>query len=282
MVPGVDRRPGRGCPVSVNAAAERVLQVARGDIGTVESPPGSNRTIFGARYGLNGVAWCNIWVWDVMQRAGAGNLICKSAYTPSTWQWFKQRGQIVATPRPGDVVFFDFPGDGVDRISHVGLVEAVHADGTVTTIEGNTTPGTAGSQRDGGGVWRRRRRTGVVAFARPAYAAAAPPAVPPTLSEDLVQCFDWPAGPTAHKIVCPVGRASQVTRRAWFSMACDGEITDFGLWFQADQGGLAEYHGRVEQGRRAWWELPDGCTQIVVHVDATGPVGAALELLPKT
>ena len=50
------------------------------------------------------------------------------------------------------MVFVDSPGDGVNRISHVGLVEAVNHDGTVQTIEGNTSSGRAGSQRarDGG------------------------------------------------------------------------------------------------------------------------------------
>ena len=99
--------------------------------------------------------------------------------------------------------------------------------------------------------------------------------------EDLVQCFDWPAGTSHRKLVCPVGKASQLTKRAWFSVACDGEITGYDLWFQGDGVGISEHHGRVPAGARHWWELPDGCTQIVFHYSATGPVGAALELQPK-
>jgi hypothetical protein len=56
------------------------------------------------------------------------------------------------------VVFFDFPEDRVDRISRVGLVEAVSGDGSVTTIEDDTTSGRGGSQRDGDGVGRRHHR----------------------------------------------------------------------------------------------------------------------------
>lgn len=84
-------------------------------------------------------------------------------------------------------MLFDWPGDGVDRISHVGLVEAVNPDGTLTTIEGNTTSGTAGDQRMGGGVWRRRRATSaVVIYGHPAYAgAAAAPAPAPTAAPKL-------------------------------------------------------------------------------------------------
>jgi hypothetical protein len=57
-----------------------------------------------------------------------------------------------ATPLPGDIVFFDFPNDGVDRISHVGIVVKDNGDGTVTCIEGNTSPDKKGDQRNGGQV----------------------------------------------------------------------------------------------------------------------------------
>lgn len=101
------------------------------------------------------------------------------------------------------------------------------------------------------------------------------------VGDDPVQCFEWPAGVSAHKIVCPVGSASQLVARGWFSMACDGVITDFDVWFQGDQGGLVEFHGSVAKDRRQWWELPSGTSQIVVHLTATGPVGAAIELQSK-
>lgn len=99
--------------------------------------------------------------------------------------------------------------------------------------------------------------------------------------DDLVQTFEWPAGVSAHKIVCPVGSASQLVERAWFSLACDGEISKYDLWFQGDADGKAEFHGALARDRRGWWELPSGTTQIVVHVVATGPVGACLETKPR-
>lgn len=107
----------------------------------------------------------------------------------------------------------------------------------------------------------------------------ATPAAPPL--EDLVQCFDWPAGVGRHKLICPVGKSSMLTKRAWLSLACDGDITALDVWIQGDTAGIAEYHERLPKDRRRWWELPDGTTQVVVHYEATGPVGAALELLPK-
>lgn len=57
--------------------------------------------------------------------------------------------------RPGDLICFTF--------SHCAIAaSSPDDDGWFATIEGNTSPGTAGSQRDGGGVYRRRRRTSQV------------------------------------------------------------------------------------------------------------------------
>jgi hypothetical protein len=60
----------------------------------------------------------------------------------------------------------DFPHDGVDRISHVGIVVGIEGN-TITTIEGNTS-GT-GDQRNGGMVMINQRTVGkeVVGFGRP-------------------------------------------------------------------------------------------------------------------
>jgi surface antigen len=93
--------------------------------------------------------------------------------------WYQQKGRADRTPRAGSLVFYNWPGDGVDRIQHVGIVEAVNADGTITTIEGNTTSGVAGNQSAGGGVWRRKRSTSaVVLYGHPAYDDAPTPPAP--------------------------------------------------------------------------------------------------------
>ena len=73
------------------------------------------------------------------------------------------------SPRRGAIAFFDFP-DRVDRIQHVGLVEAVLPGGRIQTIEGNTSSGVVGSQSDGGGVYRRIRPvTHVALYGYPDY-----------------------------------------------------------------------------------------------------------------
>lgn len=99
--------------------------------------------------------------------------------------------------------------------------------------------------------------------------------------DDPVQCFEWPAGKSNHKLIVPVGEASALVSRAWFSMACDGVINSYDVWIQGDNGGKAEYHGTLGKDKRVWWELPSGTTQLVVHVDATGAVGAAVETKSK-
>ena len=117
------------------STAGRVLDVARRELGTVEDSRG--RTKYGAAYGggLDGQAWCAMFAWWVFREAGAAHLIPKSAYTPTFWQWFAGRGQGDRAPRPGDLVFFDWP-DSVRRVQPFGIVEAVNPDGTITAIEG--------------------------------------------------------------------------------------------------------------------------------------------------
>lgn len=123
---------------------DRVLAVARAQVGTVESPRGSNRTKFGKWYGLDGLAWCAMFVSWCFAEAGmplAASTSKGFSYTPAGAAWFRARKRWAgakARPLPGWVVFFDFPGDGEDRISHVGIVVGVRADGAILTIEGNT------------------------------------------------------------------------------------------------------------------------------------------------
>jgi hypothetical protein len=162
--------------------AGEVLNLAASQVGTSESPANSNRTKYGAWYGLDANPWCAMFVSWVFHHAGLplpASTAKGFAYTPSGAAWFKNQGRWTTTPGVGHVVFYDFPGDGVNRISHVGIVERVNADGSITAIEGNTSAGSAGSQRDGGGVYRRTRKVGIVGYGIPAYGGSAGPAPPP-------------------------------------------------------------------------------------------------------
>jgi hypothetical protein len=169
--------------------AERLIEVAKAEVGVIEGPK-DNETKYGAFMKANFQPWCGSFVnWCANE---AGVKVPNTVYTPSGAAAFKKNGAWidgdVADPEPGDIAYFDFPSDGVDRISHVGIVVKDNEDGTVWCIEGNTTSKKAGSQRNGGEVCKQLRaykknKAGVmisiVGFGRPKYGAtktATPPA----------------------------------------------------------------------------------------------------------
>ena len=134
------------------------IEVARGELGVIEGPK-DNETKYGAFTKANFLPWCGSFVnWcanevglkipNVVSTVAGANAFIKKK------QW---EAVNVATPLPGDIVFFDFPNDGVDRISHVGIVVKDNGDGTVTCIEGNTSPDKKGDQRNGGQVCKKIR-----------------------------------------------------------------------------------------------------------------------------
>jgi peptidoglycan hydrolase-like protein with peptidoglycan-binding domain len=145
-----------------------MISAARSLLGTVESPPGSNHNFITTWYGFDG-AWCDMAV--SYAAAHSGNLSAcmgKYAYTVAHAQAFKNAGRWhygLGGIRPGDIVFYDWSGGGsISGIDHVGVVEAVHSNGTITTLEGNTSNIFA----------RRVRKACVVGYGRPAYGDAAP------------------------------------------------------------------------------------------------------------
>ena len=151
---------------------ERMLELARAEIGTKEFPPGSNNVKYNtAYYGRevsgNNFAWCAVFIWWLFEQAGIAGLYYdgkKTAHVPTLLTWARQEGLTVAEPEPGDLICFDFNHN--QSADHVGLCESW--DGTyVTTIDGNT--GTA-SENNGGAVMRRRRhKKYIVAVIRPKY-----------------------------------------------------------------------------------------------------------------
>jgi hypothetical protein len=149
-------------------SVQQVLDRARSQIGVTEHPSGSNRTPFGAWYGIQGQPWCAIF-----EGLPLPATISKGfAYTPSGAAWFQHRRRWTSKPAPGHIVFFNFLGDGVNRISHVGIVESVRPDGSIVTIEGNTDER---GGRTGGKVMRKVRRTGIVGYGIPDYSGNGAP-----------------------------------------------------------------------------------------------------------
>jgi peptidoglycan hydrolase-like protein with peptidoglycan-binding domain len=159
---------------------DEVLRIATQEIGYSESPPDSNRTKFGAWYGLDGVQWCGIFVSFCFYEAGLPLPPAKPrefvnpkgfAFCPFGIEWFRDQGRLLKTPQVGDVVFYNWSGSRVAE--HVGIVEAVNADGSVISIEGNTA---IANNSNGGKVMRRGDHplNTIVGFGRPVYIETAP------------------------------------------------------------------------------------------------------------
>ena len=170
-----------------------VLANARKWLGFVEGPR-NNETPFGAWTGFQFQPWCASFASKMFFDAG-GSESCFGKYA-STRAWaakFQSLGRWRdRNPQVGDVVFFNF---GAPYIHHVGIVEKVLADGTIQTLEGNTSAGSSGSQANGGGVYRRLRKTGIAGYGIPDYAPApTAPGHTPTPNTKPYPDFPLPAG----------------------------------------------------------------------------------------
>ena len=162
---------------------DKFLEVAQAEVGTAEGPK-ENETKYGKFTKHDFQPWCGSFVmWCASQvKLKLPNCV----YTPAGVEGFKGTGNWsaaeTAKPKPGDIVFFDFVKGGA-AVEHVGIVLKDNADGTITTIEGNTSPEkkTTGSQANGGEVAIRTRAyktknkrnapVFVVGFGRPAFKA---------------------------------------------------------------------------------------------------------------
>jgi hypothetical protein len=164
--------------------AERLIEVALAEVGYIEGPK-DNETKYGKFTKADFQPWCGSFVnWCGNE---AGVKIPNTVYTPGGAAAFKKAGSWidgdVADPEPGDIAYFDFPSDGVDRISHVGIVVEDNGDGTVWCVEGNTTgEGKKGSQRNGGECCKKLRAfkknkkgvmISIVGFGRPKFGGSA-------------------------------------------------------------------------------------------------------------
>lgn len=132
------------------ASAADFLRLCAAEIGNTENPPNSNKTKYGKWYGLDGNAWCMMFVQWCFNQAGL-TLEHKSASCYETRDWWQSHHPdrvFKQTAKPGDIVIFNF--------SHTGIVESDNGS-TVTTIEGNTSPDDSGSQSNGGCVARKKR-----------------------------------------------------------------------------------------------------------------------------
>ena len=171
-----------GAPTAAPAGTiEAVISIASAEVGYVESGGGGGNTGNITKYwaelhpGFQGQPWCAAFVSWVFLHAGfrlppMGQWYGFS-YVPAAHAHFKGIGRLFPQPLPGDIFVFE-------KQSHTGIVTSgLDANGSFRTVEGNTSPGNAGSQTNGGGVYARvRHMSQVVGFCRPDYGspAAAP------------------------------------------------------------------------------------------------------------
>lgn len=180
---------------------EGALDWLRARIGMAEEPVGSNCNEISRWAGLGCVPWCAEAVSEALVKGGVGDgdrtladvgprpdYRWGWAYCPSIVNAFRAAGRFDRSPRVGDFVLFDWQGDGIS--DHVGMVESLPGDGTIVTLEGNTSDA----------LLRRRRTMGVIlGFAHIAYAEGVPPSPPehpaPSSGEVLPLQVDGDFGP---------------------------------------------------------------------------------------
>lgn len=186
---------------------ERVIEVARGEIGYTENPPGSNKVKYWDDFDprLQGQPWCVAFLYSVFLRAGERMAYFgggKTASCSMLLRWYREQGLTVPVSevQPGDIVLLNFHG-GKDP-EHCGLVvdysirvsPKTGAPEFVVTIEGNTTPGLGGSQDNGGSVALKNRDFwNIVAVCRPQYKQEEPAPVEPAPVDDVTNHWAEPS-----------------------------------------------------------------------------------------
>lgn len=138
-------------------AGQAMVNLARAEIGVTEQPPGSNESPRIAQFrqataGAPGPGpWCAYFVSWAAREAGVpiGDAGQGFGRVDDVWAWGERAGKAIPAgsgrPQPGDLIVWD---------EHIGIVESVGADGSINTIEGNSSDSVARRQygSDGGGA----------------------------------------------------------------------------------------------------------------------------------
>lgn len=126
--------PGTGVEKLINVANHELEWAFKED-------NANNITPYGQWYGMNGSAWCAMFVSYCAYQAGViDDLVPKYAWCPSGMSWYKNRNKYYKRnsgyiPKRGDIIFFY--NNELGRVAHTGIV-IDGDDSFITTIEGNT------------------------------------------------------------------------------------------------------------------------------------------------
>jgi hypothetical protein len=137
-------------------AGQAIVNIARGEVGQAESPPGSNDSARIAMYrqataGSGVGPWCAYFASWAARQAGVplGDHGQGFGAVSDVWAWAQRSGKAMpagSKPAPGDLIVWGS--------RHIGIVSSVDPNGTIHTIEGNSSDRV--SQRtygpDGGGA----------------------------------------------------------------------------------------------------------------------------------
>lgn len=145
---------------------QKIIDIALKEVGYSEYPAGTNKTKYGKWFGLDGVAWCAMFVSWCYDKAGVplGNIGFTKGFAgcQTGFAYWQKSGEITKTPRPGDIVLFDWNGDG--RYDHTGIFVKDLGNGLFESIEGNTS---LTNQSNGGQVMVRQRKYSQAVFVHP-------------------------------------------------------------------------------------------------------------------
>ena len=144
---------------------QTVLSKAASQEGTTESPANSNKTPYGLWYApsLNGQKWCAMFVSWVFDQGGhpLGMVQTKNGihHCQSAHNYYKEKGKITLEPQPGDIVIYDWEGNGY--ADHIGIfIRWTTTDKQfIEAWEGNTS---IGNNSDGGRVMKRTRSKSLI------------------------------------------------------------------------------------------------------------------------
>jgi hypothetical protein len=131
-----------GTPAAAGTTAgQAIVNLVRNEIGVAEQPPGSNDSPRIAQFrqataGSGVGPWCAYFTSWAAREAGVplGDNGQGFGRVDDVYAWAQKAGKAIPNgegvrPEPGDLIVWD---------EHIGVVESVGADGTINTIEGNS------------------------------------------------------------------------------------------------------------------------------------------------
>jgi hypothetical protein len=139
------------------AAGQAIVNLARQEVGVQEEPPGSNNGARISQYrqataGSGVGPWCAYFSSWAARNAGVplGDSGQGFGRVDDVYAWAQRTGKAIPAgsgqpPQPGDLIVWD---------EHIGIVESVDPDGSIHTIEGNSSDSVARRDygQDGGGA----------------------------------------------------------------------------------------------------------------------------------